>query len=86
MYLADEMYVGSIMIQNTVLEFQFRSVKYMVVTRLHKNFEQLSIPIQAIQGNYSVPSDVNKPLQNIFKRVYTICTYSNGKINQFLHC
>ena len=31
----------------TVLEFQFRSVKCTVVTRLRKNFEQLSTPIQA---------------------------------------
>ena len=36
--------------QCTVLEIQFQSFKYMVVTRIRKNFEQLSIPIQAIQG------------------------------------
>ena len=38
----------------TVLEIQFRSVKYTAVTRIRKNFEQLLIPIQAIQGDYSV--------------------------------
>ena len=37
-----------------VLEIQFRSVKYTVVTRLRKHFEQFFIPIQAIQGDYSV--------------------------------
>ena len=38
----------------TVLEIQFRSVKYTVVTRIRKNFEQLLIPVQAIQGDYSL--------------------------------
>ena len=37
--------------QYTVLEFQFRSVECMVDTKLSKNFEQLSFPIQAIQGD-----------------------------------
>ena len=37
-----------------VLEFQFRSVKCTVVTRLSKSFEQLCILIQAIQDDYSV--------------------------------
>ena len=41
-------------IQYTDLEIQFRSVKCVVVTRLRKNFEQLFIPSQAIQGDYSV--------------------------------
>ena len=40
--------------QYTVLEIQFRSVKYMFVTRIPKNFEQLIIPVQAIKGDYSV--------------------------------
>ena len=41
-------------IEYTVLEVQFRSVKCTIVTRIRKNFEQLFIPIQAIQGDYSV--------------------------------
>ena len=65
----------------TVLEFRFRSAKYTVVTRLHNNFEQLSIPIQTIQC-----SDVNIPIQNVFKRVYTLYNYSNCTINQLLYC
>ena len=40
--------------QYTDLEIQFPSVKCAVVTRLHKNFEQLFIPSQAIQGDCSV--------------------------------
>ena len=39
--------------QYTVLEFQLRSVKCTVVTRLHKNFKQLFIPIQVVQGAHS---------------------------------
>ena len=38
----------------TVLEFQFWSAKCTVVTKLRKNFEQLFIPIQAIQGDHSM--------------------------------
>ena len=71
------------LLQYTVLEIHFRSLKYMVVTRIRKHFEQPSIPIQAIQGD-SV--DVNNPLQTVFKRVYTVYTYSNYMINQSLYC
>ena len=39
---------------NTVLKIQFRSVKCTVVPRMRQNFEQLFIPIQARQGDYSV--------------------------------
>ena len=39
--------------QYTVIEFQLRSVKCTVVTRLHKNFKQLFIPIQVVQGAHS---------------------------------
>ena len=39
---------------NTVLKIQFRSVKCTVVPRMPKNFEQLFIPIQVTQGDYSV--------------------------------
>ena len=39
-------------IEYTVLAIQFRFVKYTVVDRLHKNFEQLFISIQAIQRDY----------------------------------
>ena len=41
-------------LKGTVLEFQFWSVKCMVVTRLRKKFEQLFFPIQAIQSDHSV--------------------------------
>ena len=40
--------------QYTDLEIQLRSVRYAVFTRLRKNFEQLFIPFQAIQGDCSV--------------------------------
>ena len=33
-----------------VLEIIFRFLKFTNVTRIHKNFVQLFIPIQAIQG------------------------------------
>ena len=36
------------------LEIQFQSVKCAFVTRLRKNVEQLFIPSQEIQGDYSV--------------------------------
>ena len=36
------------LIQFRILEIQFRSLKYMTVIRIHKKFEQHSIPIQAI--------------------------------------
>ena len=35
------------------LEFQFRSVKCTAVTTLRKNFEQIFIPIQVIEGDHS---------------------------------
>ena len=38
---------------NTILEIQFRSLKWMAVIRIQK-FEQLSIPNQVIQGKNSV--------------------------------
>ena len=40
------------LIQNTVLEIHFQSLKYTVV--FTQTFEQPSIPIQAIQGENSV--------------------------------
>ena len=71
--------------QYTVLEFQFRSVKYTVVTRLRKNFEQLFIPIQAIHGDYSVWSE--QPTSQSFQTcLYYAYTYSNYRINQLLYC
>ena len=43
------------LIHYTVLEIQSRSLKYTVVIKIRKQkFEQLSIPIHTIQGNYSV--------------------------------
>ena len=63
----------------TVLEFQFRSVKCTVVTKISSNFPLLSK--RQLQC-----SDVNNSLQKVFKRVYTIYTYSNCTINQLLHC
>ena len=70
----------------TVLEIQFQSVKYMVVTRIRKNFEQLLILVQAIQGDYVVQCvDVNNPHQTVFKRVCIVYIYSNCMIN-LLYC
>ena len=40
--------------QYTVLEIQFRSLKYTAVIRISKKFEHPSIPIQAMQGENSV--------------------------------
>ena len=37
---------------NTMIQFWF--VKCIVITRIRKNFEQLFIPIQAMQGDDSV--------------------------------
>ena len=58
-------------IEYTVLEIQFRFVKYTVVDRLHKNFEQLFISIQAIQRDYKeikvlTCTDHFKKLSNVF--------------------
>ena len=53
--------------QYTVLEIQFRSLKYMIVSRIHKNFEQLSIPIHAIQGEIVLMQKTHfKQLSNMF--------------------
>ena len=63
--------------QYTVLEFQFRSVKCTVVTRSPKNFEQLFIPIQVMQGR-SQCADLNnhfKKFSNVF--ILYSYTYSN---------
>ena len=68
--------------QYTVLEIQFRSVKPTIVTTLPKNFEQLFIPIQAIQGDYSVWMWTThfKKISNVF----ILYNYSNCTINQSL--
>ena len=42
------------LLQNLVSDIHFRSLKYMVATRTRQNFERFSIPIQAIQRDYSV--------------------------------
>ena len=64
----------------TVLEIQFRFVKCTTVTRIYKNFEQLFIPSKRYGTITGV--DVNKPLQKVFKPVYTVHTYSNCMIHQ----
>ena len=47
--------------------------------------EQFS-PIQAIATKRLQCVDVNSPLQTVFKRVYTVYTYSNCMINHLLYC
>ena len=38
-----------------ILEIQFwPSLKYTVATKIRKTLEQISIPVQAVQVNYSV--------------------------------
>ena len=44
----------NILPEYTVLEIQFRSVKWTVITRICKDFEQLFIPFQTIQDYSSV--------------------------------
>ena len=48
-----------------VLVIQFRSVKCVVATRIRKNFEQLLIPIQAMQ----TVSRFKKPNKTDYKPV-----------------
>ena len=63
--------------QNTVLEVQFRSVKYTVITRIRKNCEQLLIPVQAIQGDYSLlmqTTHVKRIISNSFQMGFD-CVY-----------
>ena len=36
-----------------VFQIHFRSVKWTAVTKMRQNFEQLFIPIQAMEGDYS---------------------------------
>ena len=58
--------------QYTVLEFQLLSVKCAVVTKLHKNFEQLFISIQVTQGDHSVwmLTTTSKSFQMCFYCIY----------------
>ena len=57
--------------QYTVLEIQFQSVKCTIVTKIPKNFEELLISGQTIKGGLQC-IDGNKPLEKVFKRVYTV--------------
>ena len=68
----------------TVLEFQFRSVKCTIAARLRKNFNEFVIPMQAIQGDYSVwyKQRTSTSFQTCLYYVYT---YSNYTINQLLY-
>ena len=63
-------------VQYTVLEFQFRSVKSAVVTKLCKDFEQLFIPITVCR--------CKQLLRKVLKHIYTVNTYSNRTINQLI--
>ena len=49
-----EFFIFDLIYQYMVLDIRFWSIKYTVVTRLRKHFEQLFIPIEAMQGDYSV--------------------------------
>ena len=75
------------LIQYTVLEIQFRSLKYTVVIRIRKYFNIFPFlsKRQAIEGDL-LCVDVNNPLWTVFKRVYIAYTYSNFMINQLLYC
>ena len=68
----------------TVLEIHFLSVICTFVTMLRKNFDQLFIPIQAIQGSYKVSKSFKKS-QKVSKRAYTVYTYSSCTLNQLLY-
>ena len=58
------------LIQQTVLEIQFWSVKYTTVTVGYVKFRNMSFaPIQATQAITMVRLNENKPLQNAFKRI-----------------
>ena len=71
---------------------QFRSVKYTAVTKTRKNFEQLLIPIQMVQDDYSI--DVKNHFKNFWdvstvyifvQIVWYINYYAAGKwFNQYL--
>ena len=63
--------------------------KCLALTRIRKNFDNFSFISKqsAIQGACSV--DVNKPLQKVLKRVYTVYAYLNCMmyaINMLLNC
>ena len=58
------------LIQYTVLEIQFWSVKYTTVTVRYVKISSISIPShQAMQAIAMVRLYENKPLQNAFKRI-----------------
>ena len=67
--------------QYTVLGIQFWSLKNTVVIRICKYFYSYLSDSRRLQC-----ADVNNQLQTVFKRVYTVYTYSDSMINQLLYC
>ena len=49
-----EFFIFDLIYQYMVLDIWFWSVKYTVATRLRKHFEQLFVPIEVMQGDYSL--------------------------------
>ena len=72
------------LMQYTVLEIQFRSVKHTTVLRIRKNLETF----------HSYPSDnkartvcwCKQPTSNSFQTLQTVYTYSNCTTDQVLYC
>ena len=66
-----EKYVVSNCIQYTVLEIQFWSVKCTTVTVRYAKISKISFPChhQAMLAIATIRLDINKPLQNAFKRI-----------------
>ena len=52
--LKKDLHTRGFPVEYTVLEIHFWSLKYTAVNRIRKYFEQLFIPIHAIQGDYSL--------------------------------
>ena len=72
------------LIQYTVLEIQFRSLKYTAVIRLRKNLETFnSYPID---NKVKTVCWCKQPTSNSFQTPQTVYTYSNCTIDQLLHC
>ena len=59
------------LIQYTVLEIQFWSVKCTTVTVRYAKISKISFPChhQAMLAIATIRLDINKPLQNAFKRI-----------------
>ena len=75
------------LIQCTVLEIQFRSWKYTIVIRIHRNLSNFPFLSKRYKGTRQLHKvDVNNPFQTVFKHMHIVYTYSNCMINQLLYC